>query len=187
MKLGLPDPPLADELVALRPWQRSDVPIIVAACRDPETACWTTVPQPYTDEDAREWVERCESAWSEGSTPLAVTARESGGVVAAITMWTVREGVGEFGYWAVPAKRGRGYVPRALRLLCGWAFAERGLQRLQLGTFPGNTGSERVAEKVGFRREGVLRRWMLQRGEGRDMTMWSLLPGELTDLVADSN
>ncbi len=84
-------------------------------------------------------------------------------------------------YWAVLAARGRGHVPRALRLLCAWAFDERRFERLQLGTFPGNTSSERVAEKVGFQREGILRGWMVQRGERRDVTMWSLLPGELTD------
>jgi RimJ/RimL family protein N-acetyltransferase len=49
---------------------------------------------------------------------------------------------------------------------------------MQLGTFPGNVSSERVAEKCGFTREGVLRAWMEQRGERRDVTMWSLLPGD---------
>ena len=56
---------------------------------------------------------------------------------------------------------------------------ELGLARLQLGTLPGNTASERVAEKVGFRREGTLRSYLDQRGERRDVLMWYLLPGEL--------
>ena len=49
---------------------------------------------------------------------------------------------------------------------------------MQLGTFPGNVASERVAEKSGFAREGVLRSWLEQRGERRDVTMWSRLPGD---------
>jgi RimJ/RimL family protein N-acetyltransferase len=179
MELLPPDPPLADEAVALRAWRTTDVAAIAAACRDPEIARWTTVPQPYTESDAAEWVERCATAWTRGSAPLAVTVRESDDVVGAITLWTVREGVGELGYWTAPEQRGLGYMPRALRLLCAWALDERGLERLQLGTFPGNVASERVAEKVGFRREGVLRSWLDQRGERRDVTMWSLLAGEL--------
>jgi RimJ/RimL family protein N-acetyltransferase len=53
------------------------------------------------------------------------------------------------------------------------------IRRLQLGTIPGNSASERVAEKTGFAREGVLRSYADQRGDARDVTMWSLLPSEL--------
>ena len=74
---------------------------------------------------------------------------------------------------------GRGYTPRALRVFSQWAFDQLKLPRLQLGTLPGNTSSERVAEKVGFSQEGVLRAYLDQRGERRDVLMWSLLPGEL--------
>lgn len=177
MHIEQPDPPLRDDLVELRPWLERDVPAIVAACNDPETARWTTVPSPYSEGDARAWIARCATAWSEGAAPLAVVERASGELAAAITLW-LHGRVGELGYWAAPEYRGRGYVPRAARLLCTWAFDELELPRMQLGTFPGNDASERVAEKCGFTREGVLRAWMEQRGERRDMTMWSLLPSD---------
>jgi RimJ/RimL family protein N-acetyltransferase len=179
MELHPPDPPLGDELVELRPWLDRDVAAIVAACNDPETARWTTVPSPYSEADARAWLERCTTAWSEGAAPLAVIERASGDVAAAITLW-LHGRVGELGYWAAPEYRGRGYVPRAVSLLCDWAFDELQLPRMQLGTFPGNTSSERVAEKCGFTREGLLRSWLEQRGVRRDVTMWSLLPGDPT-------
>jgi RimJ/RimL family protein N-acetyltransferase len=179
MELHPPDPPLGDELVELRPWLDRDVPAIVAACNDAETARWTTVPSPYTEADARAWLDRCASAWSEGAAPLAVVERATGDVAAAITLW-LHGRVGELGYWAAPEYRGRGYVPRAVTLVCRWAFDELGLPRMQLGTFPGNTSSERVAEKCGFTREGLLRAWLEQRGVRRDVTMWSLLPGDPT-------
>ncbi|HUQ23740.1 MAG TPA: GNAT family N-acetyltransferase [Gaiellaceae bacterium] len=177
MELHPPDPPLADELVGLRPWLPEDVPAIVSACNDPETARWTTVPSPYSVADARAWIDRCESAWADGAAPFAVVERASGELAAAITLW-VHGSIGELGYWAAPERRGHGYVPRAVRLLCSWAFDELALPRMQLGTLPGNASSERVAEKCGFTREGVLRAWLDQRGERRDVTMWSLLPGD---------
>ena len=177
MELRPPDPPLQDDVVLLRPWEPRDIPVIVSACNDPETARWTTVPAPYTEADAEAWLERCELAWQEGSAPLTIVERDTGEVAAAITLW-VRGRTGELGYWAVPDQRGRGFVPRAVRLLSDWAFADLGVQRMQLGTFPGNGSSERVAEKCGFTREGLLRSWMEQRGVRRDVTMWSLLPGE---------
>lgn len=162
-------------MIELRSWLERDVPAIVAACNDPETARWTTVPSPYSEADARAWLVRCKTAWSEGAAPLAVVDRASGEVAAAITLW-VHGRIGELGYWAAPAYRGRGYLPRAVGLLCGWAFDELQLPRMQLGTLPGNTSSERVAEKCGFAREGVLRSWLEQRGVRRDVTMWSRLP-----------
>jgi RimJ/RimL family protein N-acetyltransferase len=169
---------LADELVELRLWQRRDVPAIVDACNDPDTARWTTVPSPYSEEDARAWINRSAIAWAEGAAPFAVVERASGELAAAITLW-VHGRVGELGYWAAPGYRGRGYVPRAVQLLCSWAFDELELPRMQLGTLPGNVSSERVAEKCGFTREGVLRAWLEQRGDPRDVTMWSLLPSDL--------
>jgi RimJ/RimL family protein N-acetyltransferase len=177
VELRRPDPPLEDDVVRLRPWRTDDIPTIVAACNDPETIRWTTVPTPYAEADAYAWLERCERAWTEGAAPLAAVERASGDVVAAITLW-LRGRTGELGYWAVPGYRGRGFVPRAVGLVCAWGFGPVGVQRMQLGTFPGNAASERVAEKCGFTREGVLRSWMEQRGVRRDVTMWSLLPGE---------
>ena len=174
-----PDPPLQDEVVTLRPWTMDDAPAVAAACQDPEIPRWTTVPIPYSDEDARQFVAAVTQPGVEDQLALATTRTEDGLVVGSMTFWIIRPGVGEFGYWAAAEARGRGYTPRALRLLARWVLDELGLPRLQLGTFPGNKASERVAEKVGFAPEGVLRSWMDQRGERRDVRMWSLLPGEL--------
>ena len=76
--------------------------------------------------------------------------------------------------------RGRGICTRALRLLSRHALEELELQRVDLITDPDNVASQRVAEKVGFRREGVLRAHLRHPdGRIRDSVMFSLLPGEL--------
>ena len=169
-------PPLEDELVRLRPWSNEDIPAIVAACNDPEIVRWTTVPTPYSAEDA---APGSRAARRPGPRERAAGGVEqaSGELAAAIALW-LHGKVGELGYWAAPSFRGRGYVPRAVGLVCAWGFDELDLPRMQLGTFPGNVASERVAEKSGFTREGVLRSWLEQRGERRDVTMWSRLPGD---------
>lgn len=168
---------LGDEVVHLRPFTLDDVAAVAAACQDPEIPRWTTmIPTPYTEEHAREWI----SGHAESDdVELAIIERETERLAGAIGVALSQPGIGEIGYWAVPELRGRGYTTRALRLLARWAFHERGLARLQLMTFPGNRASERVAEKVGFQREGLLRAYSDQRGDRRDAWMWSLLPGEL--------
>jgi RimJ/RimL family protein N-acetyltransferase len=136
------------------------------------------VPTPYSEADAREWLERVTDPAIEDHLALAMVTNDSD-FVGSMSLFMVKPGVGEFGYWAAPEARGRGYTSRALGLLARWALDELRLPRLQLGTLPGNTASERVAEKAGFSREGVLRSYLDQRGERRDVLMWSLLPGEL--------
>lgn len=80
------------------------------------------------------------------------------------------------GYWIAAPARGRGICTRALRLLSRHALAEL---QLRLITDPDNVASHRVAEKVGFQREGASRAPPTRRI--RDSVMFSLLPGELRE------
>jgi RimJ/RimL family protein N-acetyltransferase len=77
--------------------------------------------------------------------------------------------------------RGRGLTTRALHLISRWAFDELGCARLQLRADLLNLPSQRVAEKAGFTREGVLRSVHFNPRQNRrvDFVMFSLLPGEL--------
>jgi RimJ/RimL family protein N-acetyltransferase len=55
-EIPVPDPPLRDDEIALRPWLAEDVPQVAAHCQDPEIARWTQVPSPYGEEQARDFV-----------------------------------------------------------------------------------------------------------------------------------
>jgi RimJ/RimL family protein N-acetyltransferase len=165
-------------VVALREWALSDAPAVAAACRDVEIVRWTTqIPEDYTEEHAREWIESTAKGWDRGSAELAVVDRATGSVAGAIRLVAHTPWVGEVGYWAVPSFRCAGRMTRAVRLVSGWRH-HLGLVRLQLCTLVRNQASERVAEKSGFAREGRLRRYANQRGELRDVTMWARLAGD---------
>jgi len=168
---------LRDSDLALRPWTLDDVPAIVAACQDEEILHWIPViPRPYTEADARAFVN---GTWArEPGQQFAVTL--NGDVVGSIGMRTNESGTGHIGYWCASEARGRRILTRALRVLCRYGFDELGLERLELITDPDNRASQRVAEKVGFQREGVLRSHLRHPdGRRRDSVMFSLLPGEL--------
>jgi RimJ/RimL family protein N-acetyltransferase len=85
-------------------------------------------------------------------------------------------GLAEVGYWLCREARGRGAATTAVRLVAGWAFRELGVGRLNLQTAPENLASQRVAERAGFTREGVLRAWLPTADGRRDSVMFSLLP-----------
>ena len=65
-------------------------------------------------------------------------------------------------------------------LASGWAFRDAGIARLQLWVEPVNAASVRVAERSGFRADGVLRSFIERDGVRRDVVFYSLLPSETT-------
>ncbi len=141
--------------LALRPFEDGDVPAIAAACDDPDTARFIPgMPCPYTEDDARRYVELCRGWWAAGERcARAIVDAETGELLGSIDVRLGEEG--SIGYWVAPGARGRGVATRALVLLSGWALAEGGVRRLELTTHPENVASQRVAEKAGFRRVGV--------------------------------
>jgi RimJ/RimL family protein N-acetyltransferase len=186
MRLTPPEPPLADEVVMLRPWRADDAPVIVAALDgDPEIAHWLDqVPQPYGLDEAREYLAACRQGWEEGAgASFAVLDAADGRVLGSlgVRLAGLPDGVAETGYWIAREARGRGVATRALRLAARWILGHEGIGRLQLRTDTLNVGSQRVAEKAGFTREGVLRSLHYNPRVGRrvDFVMFSLLPGEL--------
>ena len=83
------------------------------------------------------------------------------------------------GIWIRPEVRRRGLGSCALRQICDYGFSELGLARVEMTTFPDNEPTIRTAERVGFTSEGVLRSYTRTRGQRCDLTLLSLLPGEL--------
>jgi RimJ/RimL family protein N-acetyltransferase len=168
--------------LTLRPWRIEDAPAIEAACQDPEISYWIPfVPNPYTRDDAETYLRGCIESGEERE-PFAIVDSETGEVVGSIDMSVNTMRTGHVGYWVVAGARGGGVCTRALAALARWAFEELELQRLELITDPDNAASQRVAEKVGFRREGVLRSHLQHRdSRRRDSVMFSLLPGELVE------
>jgi RimJ/RimL family protein N-acetyltransferase len=185
MAIRPPDPPLADDVVTLRPWgETGDVEAITAACNDRAIAEFLDqIPSPYTEDDARAYLETCRVGWRQGAlTNFAIV--EDGVPVGSIGVrWLegLDQGTAEVGYWIAPEARGRGVCTRALRLASRWVLQEQGASRLQLRADEQNVASNKVAQNAGFTREGVLRssRYNARLGRRVDFVMYSLLPSEL--------
>jgi RimJ/RimL family protein N-acetyltransferase len=166
--------------IVLRPWRPADVPAVLAACRDPEIPRWIPfVPAPYSEDDALSYVRGAIESGDDRHA-FAIVAAEGAALYGSIDMRVNAMRTGHIGYWVAREARGRGVCTAALGRLCRFALEDLRLERLELMTDPENVASQRVAEKVGFRREGVLRSHLLHRdGRRRDSVMFSFLPGEL--------
>jgi ribosomal-protein-alanine N-acetyltransferase len=88
---------------------------------------------------------------------------------------------GHLGYWLDRAVSGRGLATLAVALVCDHAFGPVGLHRLQADIRPENVRSQRLVERLGFRQEGVLRRYLDIDGDWRDHLSYALLAEDVPD------
>jgi RimJ/RimL family protein N-acetyltransferase len=179
--IPLPDPPLTDGEIHLRPWDRRDVPAMTAACQDPEIPRWTVVPHHYTERHARDFISQTGAELAAGREIAMAVVDAEDRVLGAVGMsnfdWADRKG--EIGYWMAPEARRRGMGARATRMLAEWAVSTLGLERVELLANPDNEASQRLAERAGFTREGVLRRYRRRHGVREDLVMFALLAEDL--------
>jgi RimJ/RimL family protein N-acetyltransferase len=159
----LPDLPggeLTDGVVRLRPLGTADA-AFETELRHTRDVWETSVPpqKPSLEEISRRCL-RAESQWLAGTrADLVIVDAATGAPAGDIGLYYEAPPLAQamIGYSMLPAFRGRGFTTRAVQLLSLWAFAETDIARLIAGALPSNTGSHRVLEKAGFRREAYLK------------------------------
>ena len=142
---------------------------------DPDVLRFTRVPEPVPDGFARDWLRRYEEARRDGSREAFAVVEDGEFVGLALAPSLDRETqTAELGYVVAPSARGRGVATEALRRLTEWALAE-GMLRLELLISVDNRASQKVAERCGYVREGVLRNAYVKPGRREDTEIWSRL------------
>jgi RimJ/RimL family protein N-acetyltransferase len=177
-RLTAPDPPLADGAVRLEPLTRADHDGLEALIVEDEVRRFTLVPTNPAPGFVKGWIERYERGWSDGSCAgFSIRDHEAAGLIgfASIVHLDLDAREGEIGYLVAPAARGRGVATAAVLLLTRWGFEDLGLERLELRIDVANEGSVRVAERAGYRLDGVLRSVHFKEGRRSDTGVWSRL------------
>ncbi len=83
------------------------------------------------------------------------------------------------GYWVAERFAGRSLTPTAVALATDYCFYQLGLHRMEICIRPENVPSLRVVEKLGFRYEGLRRRFIHIDGDWRDHFCFALVVEEL--------
>lgn len=185
MPRSLPLSPRFTPRLVLRPFRRRDVEALVAAVRDsgPELKRWLPWAQGrYGRADAVRFVRDSAAAWSEGRAyDFAIrTPDDDERHLGNVSVWHTsrREQAGEIGYWIRSTESGRGIATEATARILQVGFEELRLHRIVLRIAIGNRPSERIAEKLGFTKEGVLRKEVLVNGDWLDHSLWGILDEE---------
>lgn len=178
MGLVPPDPPLSGGGITLRPMDERDLPTIERAASDAEILKWidlhTRRPGDYLAAKREAW------AQGTGASFAICDATRPDTCLGHVFIERDVDGRGSIGYWLLEDSRRKGHATRAVRLIASWALPEMRLGRLQLHTDPENVASQRVAERAGFTREGILRAYNGRRdGTRADAVVYSLLPRDV--------
>lgn len=171
-------PTLTDGVVRLRAHHEDDVAGVLEQSTDPVSQAWTTVPVPYTPDDAKRFVREVMPGGWLTDQEWGFAVEYDGRYAATVTLRNEGERRAEIAYGSHPRIRGTGGMERALRLLLDWGFDGAGGPALHTVVWWANRGnwpSRRLAWRLGFGIDATLRGWLPQRGDLLDAWAGTLL------------
>ena len=157
---------LSDGVVTLRAHTVDDADAVVEQSTDAESLRWTTVPRPYSRDDALTFIEGNLNAWGEPDAKRSWAIEWTGDDGTPRYAGTIdlrpiaAPSAGELGFGLHPAARGRGVMSRAVRLVVAYAFGTpvwgAPVTRVHWRAVVGNWGSRRAAWTAGFTFHGTI-------------------------------
>lgn len=169
------------ERLMLRAPLLSDAPRIALLAGDYDVASMTgTIPHPYDEEMAVDWIKSLES----GEEGIAFAIERAGALIGCVGYRAMDASYAEIGYWIGKPYWGLGYATEAARALILYVFAQEDFDHLTIGHFKENPASARVIEKLGFEPTGEIMRDCAARGAKVECSTYRLTRGRAYALLA---
>ncbi len=135
----------------------------------------SSIPHPYTLENANKWIKRCERN-SKLDEPKSVNFAIdiNGEVIGSVGFHKIdrKNKRAEIGYWLSKDYWGKGIMTKAVKQATIYGFKKMKLKRIYGYVFSHNKASARVLEKCGFKLEGKLKKHFLKNGKYIDVFMY---------------
>ncbi len=171
------------EDITLRAIEESDLELLKEMINDPEIENMTGgYSYPVSTYQQRKWFESLSNRQNE--LRLIIDTEEHGaiGVVMLTDIdWKNRTAQTHSKITSRNNLRGKGYGTKASKALVKYAFEELNLHCLYIHTIDYNIAAQRVMEKCGFKKEGVLRERVYKNGKYHNVIVWSILKGEFNE------
>ena len=183
-----PLPILQGERCLLRALVPEDAPALVVHADNPAVArnMFDAFPQPYDMAAATAWASREANSGEFGRVWAIVV---DGGLIGCIGVAQASGWLrcnAEIGYWIGETYWRRGIASDAVRQVTDWVFAAvPEITRLHAGIIVGNEGSQAVARKCGYVREGVLPQSAIKDGAVVDRVVWASYRTQIARRDAD--
>jgi RimJ/RimL family protein N-acetyltransferase len=174
---------LESERLLLRPFVSDDLAALHAIQSREDVTRWLYWGPRDEDEVRAGLARKIERTTFESDRDLlsfAIVLKQSGELIGEATLFllSAQHRQGEVGFIIHPDEGGRGYATEAGRLLLELAFGRFGMHRVIGRLEPRNTGSARVLEKLGMRKEAHLVENEFVKGEWQSEAIYALLERE---------
>jgi len=166
-------PELTTPRLVLRRFQAGDVEDVHRYADDAEWNRFLGLPEPYSRRDAEEFVAKAMLCDPKAVSMWAIV--HEGRCAGSIYLRGESPGSATLGYSLARPLWGRGLMTEAARAVVVHGFEDRKLARIYSFAIVGNDPSARVLEKVGMRREGILRSNRVVHGDRVDEVLYSIL------------
>ena len=171
----------------LRSWEDGDIDDIVEGLNNINVSKWlASVPYPYTDNDAQNFIKRAKEQDENTKISLAIVLKENNKVIGGTEIRNInkKDGTAGGGIWLNEKYQKNGYGTEAFYTKIKYAFEVLGLRRMENGYFQNNEKSKRMQEKLGFKNEGIKRKkyLCLATGEYVDECITGLLKEDFVDI-----
>lgn len=173
---------LSDDSIGLRQFTLSDAPSLFNAVHESMTqlSAWMVWAHPkYSMEETQSFVSKCGPGWEKGEQySFAIIDLHDGQFLGSVGLSAMNRahGFANLGYWVRARKTRHGVATSATRMAARFSFETLGLNRVELLVPTANVASQRVAEKAGAKREGVLRKRLRLNGVAHDAFVYSFVP-----------
>jgi [ribosomal protein S5]-alanine N-acetyltransferase len=179
-------PTLDAPRVRLRWLTETDIDALYAVFSDRQMMRYWSSPAMTKRQEAEDYLRRIHEGFAGKSLfQWGVELKQEPQVIGTCTLFHIdpANAKAELGYCLGSAHWGKGHMSEALTALLDFAFATLKLRRLEADVDPRNESSLRLLDKLGFRREGLLReRWNVA-GEIQDTVFCGLLAREWQDRI----
>lgn len=177
-------PTLTRGLINLRKPEIKDTQAVFDGCQDPLIPRFTAISADYSMAHALDYVQRVDASLrTQRELPLIIEYgngddQKFAGTISFHSI-SVKNSVGEIGYWMSESMRGKSIATTAVRMLTDYGFATIGFKRVEAMVDVENTASTKLLTSAGYQREGLLRK-KISRDDGRqvDMYLFAAIPEE---------
>lgn len=176
-------PTLITERLILRPFKLTDAKKVQLLAGDSKIAATTaTVPHPYLDGMAEDWISKHEEWFKNGSAiTFAIVNKHSDDLMGCIDLMGIskKNQTAEIGYWMGVDFWNKGFCSEAMRAVVSHGIRVLALNKITCRHMSINPASGRVMQKVGLSHEGTLRQEIFKDGQFVDIEVYGILKNEL--------
>lgn len=187
-KYFYPFPTLITDRLVLRQLSKSDAPVLFKYCSSPASAKYGAWRLHESVDETKSYIKWLLKSAKQGEYfTWGIVLKESGQLIGTCSYSEVDSAfkVAEIGYGILNAYQGNGYAKEAVAKIVEYGFCTVGFQKMIARIMKENERSQNLVEKLGFCKEGFIKKGVYAHGNAKDIYMYGITDEEYQNLIKE--